>query len=339
MSTDNKTLEDRIDSLSKKLDRMESVAPPFYAGLSSASRDDEIDLRELWNVIWQGKWIIIGVTLLFAIASVVYALSLPNIYTSSALLAPSEESRGGGMSALAGQFGGLASLAGINVKGGGGDKIATSIEVIMSRRFAENLIEKYKLLVPLMAVEGWSRSDNKLKIDKDIYDEHKGKWVRDVTAPKKAEPSTWEAYKVFRSIVSVSQQKDTGFVTLSVEHMSPYVAQEWVAMIVKEINAVVRYGEVVEAEKSIEYLTSQLDKTPIADMRTVFYQLIEEQSKTIMLAEVREEYVFKTLDPAVVAEEKTKPKRALILILGCMLGGILGCIVVFIRKLIKKQIK
>ena len=39
-----------------------------------------------------------------------------------------------------------------------------------------------------------------------------------------------------------------------------------------------------------------------------------------MLAEVRPEYVFKTIDPAVVPEEKSKPSRALICALGYPLG-------------------
>ena len=53
--------------------------------------DDEIDLRELFAVIWQGKWLIIAITALFAVASVVYAINQPNIYKSEALLAPAEQ--------------------------------------------------------------------------------------------------------------------------------------------------------------------------------------------------------------------------------------------------------
>ena len=77
--------------------------------------DDEIDLRELFTAIWQGKWIIIAITTLFAVASVFYAINQPNIYKSEALLAPAEQDQQGGLGALAGQFGGLASLAGVNL--------------------------------------------------------------------------------------------------------------------------------------------------------------------------------------------------------------------------------
>ena len=50
--------------------------------------DDEIDLRELFLVLWEGKALITMVTGLAAIVSVVVALSMPNIYQSTAILAP-----------------------------------------------------------------------------------------------------------------------------------------------------------------------------------------------------------------------------------------------------------
>ncbi len=72
-------------------------------------------------------------------------------------------------------------------------------------------------------------------------------------------------------------------------------------------------------------------------MQTVFYKLIEEQTKTQMLAEVNQEYVFKTLDPAVVPEEKAKPKRALMVVLGGILGGMLGIMLVLARHAMRRQ--
>jgi LPS O-antigen subunit length determinant protein (WzzB/FepE family) len=54
-----------------------------------------------------------------------------------------------------------------------------------------------------------------------------------------------------------------------------------------------------------------------------------------MLANAQREYVFKTVDPAVVPQEKSEPKRALICVVATMLGGMLGVFVVFIRAFIK----
>ena len=77
--------------------------------------DDEIDLRELFTVLWNGKGLITLITGFAAVCAVLYALWLPNIYESKALLAPKDESGAGGLAGLARQYGGLASLAGINI--------------------------------------------------------------------------------------------------------------------------------------------------------------------------------------------------------------------------------
>lgn len=293
--------------------------------------DDEIDLLELWNAVWQGKWIIIGVTAVFAVASVFYALSLPNIYQSKALLAPSEDAQGGGMSRMAGQLGGLASLAGFSMGGAAGDdKVVVAMAVLKSRKFIAEFVEKYDILPELMAVEEWKRGTNELVFDSELYNPKKEKWVREVDPPKAPEPSAWEAYEAFIEILTVSQDNETGFVTVAVEHQSPLVAQRWVSLLVDNVNYVMKEKDVAEARRSVEFLQNQLSEVALADMRTVFYQLIEEQTKTIMLAEVRDEYVFSTLDPAVVPEEKVRPKRALICILGTMLGGMVGVLLVFI---------
>ena len=53
--------------------------------------DDEIDLRELFLVLWKGKLWIVAITFIAAVISVVVALSLPNIYRSEALVAADEE--------------------------------------------------------------------------------------------------------------------------------------------------------------------------------------------------------------------------------------------------------
>ena len=294
-----------------------------------AQADDEIDLRELFSAIWQGKWLIIAVTFVFAVGGVLYAKSLPDIYKSEALLAPASESSG---MKVSGQLGGLAALAGVNLGGsGGGDKTALAIEVLKSREFIGRFIEKNNLFIPLIAAESWNRQDNSLRIDPEMYDVESKLWVRKVSQPFKPKPSLQESYTEFMSLLNISQDKSSGLITVSVEHLSPFLAKEWVDLLVKEINKEMRERELKEAQNSMDYLNEQIVQTDIADVRTMLFSLIEEQTKTVMLASVRDEYVFKTIDPAIVAEKKAKPKRALMVVLSVMLGGMLSMIVVLIR--------
>lgn len=297
--------------------------------------DDEIDLRELFAVIWQGKWLIIAITALFAVASVVYAINQPNIYKSEALLAPAEQEGSGGLAGLAGQFGGLDSLAGVNLGGGSSNKAQLAIEVLKSRQFTSDFIQKHNILSDLMAAKTWDMQTNTVVYDSEMYDAQNNKWIREVKAPFKPEPSMQEAFKVFSKIISASTDKESGMVTVSVEHVSPSVAQQWVSWLIEDINKSMKERDVLEAVKSTDFLTQQLEQTKIADIRAVLYKLVEEQTKTIMFAKVRDEYVFKTIDAALVPEEKFKPKRALIAILGTMLGGMLSVMLVLVRNYMK----
>jgi uncharacterized protein involved in exopolysaccharide biosynthesis len=299
--------------------------------------DDEIDLAELWHAIWSGKLLIIAISGLFAISSIIYAINQPNIYKATTLLAPASEQ--GGLSKMAGQFGGLASLAGINLGGGGTDKTGLALEVLKSRVFLEKFINKHQLLVPLMAAENWNAKTNTLIFNDDVYNATTKTWVGEVDAPKQLEPSSWQAYKVFQSILSVTTDKETGMITFTIEHYSPEIATQWLLWLVSDINAAMRDQDKAEAQRSIDYLSTKLQETQLADMQTVFYQLIEQQTKTIMLAEVSLEYVLKTIDPANAPEENAKPKRALIVVLGTMLGGILSVLIVLVRYFSNKDNK
>lgn len=296
------------------------------------AQNDEIDLAELWRAVWAGKVTIIAISFLFAVASIFFALSKPDVYKASAILAPaSAEGGGGGLAGLAGQFGGLASMAGINIGGGGGDKTALALEILKSRSFIERYIAKHDLLTPIMAGKNWDIATDTLILDDELYDQVNSKWIQEVKSPKKSEPSPWEAFKRFSELLSVAQDKTTSMVIIEIEYFSPILAQQWLTWLISDVNDFMRDQDQKEAQDSINYLTKQLENIQVTTMETVFYQLIEEQTKNMMLTQVKAEYVLKTIDPPQVPDVKAGPKRALIVILGTMLGGILALIIVLIR--------
>ncbi|EGQ8731405.1 lipopolysaccharide biosynthesis protein [Vibrio parahaemolyticus 49] len=299
---------------------------------------DEIDLRELFKALWKGKWIIIVTTFVFAVGAVFYALSLPNIYKSDALLAPAENSNGGGLSKMAGQLGGLAALAGVNLGAGESSQTDLAVQVMKSRQFVEAFINKHDLLVPLMAAKGWELANNKLVLDEELYNPNTGEWLREPNGLRGATPTAQEAFEVFsKDIFSVEQNKESGLYTVSVKYYSPYIARQWVDWLIEDINKVMRERTIAETSQNLAYLNTQLQKTAVADMQSTFYKLIEEQTKSLMLAEVQEEFVFKAVDPAVVPELKYGPKRALICVLGTLLGAMLGVAIVLVRFVFRKE--
>ena len=294
-----------------------------------ASHDDEIDLRELFSVLWAGKKVIVAITGLFAAAAVVYALSIANEYKASIVIAPAQQ-EGGGLSGALGQLGGLASLAGVSLGGGGGSEAAVAQEIMQSWGFVEQFIVNNELEVEVFAAEGWNKTSNVLTIDSDLYDKDSNKWLIDEDGQLRA-PTSWELYEAFSKRLSVSEDKKSGLTSVSIEYFSPIVAKNWVDLYVAAINEHMRQRKLSQVNSNIEYLQAQIEKTSIAEMREVFYQIIEEQVKSKMLAEASPEYAFITVSPSMVPEAKSKPKRSLIFILGTLLGGMLSVLYVLVR--------
>ncbi|MGI9343636.1 MAG: Wzz/FepE/Etk N-terminal domain-containing protein [Gammaproteobacteria bacterium] len=293
---------------------------------------EELDLRQLFSILWQGRWIIAGIGFAGTLIALIAVLILPNVYRSEAILAPNQDDGASGLSALATQFGGLAALANFDLGARGSqDKTALGLEILRSRKFISDFIDRHDLLVPVMAAEDWDMATGELIIDGSIYDVDEGEWVRKVRPPKKTVPSLQEASAEFiKNNLYVMQDKNTGFVTVAVEHYSPELSRQWVDWLVRDINAIVMQDEVDEAQQAINYLNSQIAATSFADLKVVFFELIEEQTKTMMLANVTDEYLLKTVDPAVVPERKAKPQRALILIASALASGIVGIVVVLL---------
>ena len=298
--------------------------------------DDEIDLRELFAVLWAGKIKIIVITAVFAVASVIYALSVPNQYKATALLAPAQ-SDGGGLSGALGQLGGLASLAGVSLGGGESGEAQIAQEVMKSWSYIEGFIADNNIAVEVYAAEGWSKGSNELQIDDDLYDTETKTWsVENDTTGEVGPPSSWKLFESFSERLTVSEDKKSGLVSVSIEYYSPQIAKQWVDLYVQSVNRFMQQRQVDKVTRNINYLQEQIEKTSIAQMQEVFYTIIEEQTKNKMLAEASPEYAFVAVGPSMVPELKSQPKRALICILGTLLGGMLSVLTVLIMHYAKK---
>ena len=298
--------------------------------------DDEIDLRELFGVLWGNKIKIIGITAVFSVVSVIYALSVPNQYKASALLAPAQQ-QSGGLSGALGQLGGLASLAGVSIGGGDSSESQVAQEIMKSWSFIEGFIAVNDLAVEVYAAEGWSRESNQLKFDNDVYEVKTKTWlVENDKIGQLGPPTSWQLFEKFSEMLAVSEDKKSGLISVSIEYYSPQIAKQWLDLYISSINKHMQARQVVKVSNNIEYLEAQIEKTSITEMQEVFYTIIEEQIKSQMLAEASPDYAFVAVSPSMVPEEKSQPKRALICILGTLLGGILSVLTVLVLHFARK---
>lgn len=300
------------------------------------NHDDEIDLREVYNILLQGKWIIISITTFVSIIAVIYSLLLPNIYQSRALLAPVYSSSNYG--SLRG-YSGLVGLAGINLPSGSDqDNSFKAIQKISSLSFFEDNILENIHLPDLMAVKSWDPDTNTMVYDENIYNSKTNTWIKDDSGEQQLIPSAQSSFGVFiGNHLSLVQDKKSGFVTLLIKHQSPFIAKQWAELVVNEINDFYRQKDKSESEKAASYLNQQISMTDLSEIKQVLAQLLQEETKKLTLIEANQYYVFDYIDPPAAMERKSEPRRALICILSALLGGILSVVLVLTRHYVYRE--
>ena len=293
--------------------------------------DDEIDLKELFHALLQGKWIILFVTTFVSVIGVIYSLYLPNIYESKAVLTPVNQSSS--ISGALRGYSGLAGLAGISLPSGGNEGNSDkALQKIGSLSFFENSLLSNIYLPNLMAVKSWDYKTNTLDYDKNIFNINSNVWIRDYSYPRQQTPTAQESFEVFKTKhLNLVSDKKSGFITLSIKHQSPFVAKQWVELVVSEINAYYSQKDKAESEKAVSYLSQQILKTNLSEIKLVMAELLQEETKKLTLIEANKFYVFEYIDPPVVMEMKSEPIRSIICIISALFGGMLGLFIVLIK--------
>jgi LPS O-antigen subunit length determinant protein (WzzB/FepE family) len=286
---------------------------------NNSNNNHEIDLSELFHALWDKIFYIGAITSIFSLVSIIYALMLPNIYKSEAIMMPMEEDAG-----MLEQYGGMASLVGISLPSDSASKSQEAVARIHSFEFFSNHFLPHIMLENLLAVQKWNQVSNTLVYDKSDFNSELRQWVRKVRPPKSTIPSSQEAYKKYKEILRVGEDKNTQFVILSIEHESPFIAQQWAELIIDKIDQTMRAQDRQMATKSIEYLNSLAPTINYEEIKIALSSLQHEQMKRLMMVEANEDYIFKMLDSPIAPEMKSEPIRSLIVILGTILGGMLS---------------
>jgi len=289
--------------------------------------DDEIDLRELFNVLWTAKKLIIQITAIFAIGSVVYSLSLNNHYKSESLFLARSASENQGLS----QYSSLAAMAGISLPSSREDKAAQMIELIKSRKFVKHLMTFENILPSILAAKSYNNSTQELLFNQKLYESETKTWKNKPKNNRTMIPSYLEAHKAYLGMLSIAQDKRTGFISINIEHISPVFSKDFLELIIRESNELLRKKDMEESKQGLEYLTSELSKTPFVEIKESINALIEVQLETQMLAQINQDYILIEIEPPFIPEQKSKPSRALICVTGTMLGGMLSVLIVLIR--------
>ena len=284
--------------------------------------------------LWRGKYIILATTLLFSLVSVYYALSIPNYYKSSALLKVAGQNSS---PSIMSQYSGLASIAGISLPSNGSQNDAyLATATLKSRDFLNHLIQIDDEIVPaLIATKDYDIINANIIYDEKSYDLRKKQWVREPSYPFKTVPSNLEVYeKYINEALSTSIDKESGYVSISITHISPKFSYKFLNLIISEINSLSRANDLESSKNALEYLYLEASKNSIASIDSSINNLIEAQLKTQMMAQISDEYLLEIIDEPFIPELKSGPNRKSIAFIGFLIGVLvssLGCIIFYLR--------
>ena len=167
-----------------------------------------------------------------------------------------------------------------------------------SRVLLKTLLNFDYVLPSLMAAKSFDKKTNQLRFDEDF----KPGYVPDFS----------EIYEEYRKIFNVSQDRKTGLIYLSVEHLSPVFSKKFLDLIINQTNFSLQSRDLVRSTNAINYLKNEYKQSNILEIRERISNLIEAHLETQMTSKIDNEYILKTIDPPYLPDKKSKPSRATI---------------------------
>jgi uncharacterized protein involved in exopolysaccharide biosynthesis len=257
---------------------------------------DEINLIDYARVVWKHKWLLaVTVIAVVAATAVVSLIMLPTYESKAVIMAVSQkDDPTGGMAGLAAQFGIATSTS---------SGLSELTNILRSDVLRERLIKKYNLL-PHLLEPGAART---------------------LTENGKM----WAGIRLLRSDLKINVRQKDNAIEISMLHRNPEKAASITASAIDELNEYMSGEAKRVADTNRKYLESQLDKTPDPFIKSKIYTLIAQQLEKAMMAEVKENFAFKIIDPPRVPDKKVSPKRAQMVIIAFVVSLFLGIFAAF----------
>ena len=241
--------------------------------LNSDLQDAPLELKELFSILRKGKILIIVIAAVFFVVAAIYALSLPNLYRSSASM--SVINMGAGANTITTQinFSGLS----VQEKGVKGPRY---VNTVRSRAFFKHLIEVDNDFLPaLMVAERYDKKSKTLIYNSDHYDAANKKWLV-------AKPHYLDAYLYYISKMVIGFHQERNIIDISITHISPVAARDMVESIIFEADQMLRNLDLQASSEALTYLTTAIPQQQQLALRGAMNDMIMNQLETQMMTKI-----------------------------------------------------
>ena len=298
--------------------------------MTDSFEENKFSFKGIVEIFLLNRSFVLFSAIVFAILSLSYAISLPNIYSAEAVLVPSKQADRGSGSPMVGGGSNIAELVGLSGSSST-DRTSVSLKVLESKDFFSNYYNSFYYLSRLNAVKSFDSSTNKIVFDEEKIDIKTGQWISGM------KPTFEAAHTNFLGILSIDHDRLDGFITLTLDHQSPVFAKIWLEKIISDLNNLVKSIETIEAKNSSEYLIEQLSGSDVFQLNSIFSAMLVEATETLMLAEISDQFALSYIDKPRIPERKSKPSRAFVSIFLFVIGiSLISIFLLFIASLGKK---
>ena len=267
-------------------------------------------LRRIYGQFKRHRRGMLAIFLGVVAAAIVYALMGTPVYRVQVVMMPASDKEDLGLSSMLGPLSGFAGMAGLGTALGS-SKGEEAIAVLKSRSFTAHFISEHNLL-PELFYRHWDAVGKR--------------WT---FMSSRSIPTLNDGVKKFDDDVRrVSTNEVNNLITLTVDWSDRQRAVDWAQQMVHELNDDMRNRAKSQAQQALDYLNKEMEKTSVVELRDATAKLIEGELRNLMMANVREEYALKVLDPPLLPDAKRPvwPKRSLIMALAIPLGMILAAL-------------
>jgi len=293
--------------------------------------EDEIDLRELWQTILNGKKIIAVVTSVIVSLTLIYALSTPNSYKSETILMPLTEDSGVSLGGL----GGLAAMAGVSLGGGGSMTPDVAFTTLLNDYdFMKNFIIKNKIV---------EHYDNPIADEnyvfalgfRGLYDIFHSPIEIDETYDY--DKRIFETIESLKKKFSISSDKKTALINVSFSDEDRYYAPEIIEMFLRDASKYLVSNNLRIIDNKLKYFSKEMNNADGFELRQSLSAMISKilQDKVMMKSKIYYQCDVLTEPSIAYIKDKSKPKRGLILVVSFITSIILGIFLVFFLEFIK----
>ncbi|HBH61923.1 MAG TPA: hypothetical protein DDX85_09340 [Nitrospiraceae bacterium] len=265
----------------------------------------EINLLDYINILARHKNLIIITVAITVVATAIISFLSPKIYEAKAVIMPVAQSQEpSGMSAVALQFGITTNQT---------SNTSELFSLLQSNILMERVIIKNNLVPVFFGEEAKGKKENEL---------------------------IWDGIRYLKnSIYKVRDNKRDGIIELSVEFKDPEMSASILTGILAELTDYMSSEAKRVAATNKNYLESLIDKNSDPLIKQKIYALIARQIEVSMMAEVKENFAFKILDPPKIPDRKMRPHISMNIMLSFIISLVGGICLAFIMEHIERSKK